>query len=114
VTAQEKRLGERIGKQLDKGLRELQEELREGWTEVRKRIDKLSVEGRVYSRLHWDKGLRAASFEIEVPEEGVVVLTGSVPSAAAQRKAVQLAEDTVGVRQVVDRLTVVPPSSAEP
>ena len=38
--------------------------------------------------------------------ENVVTLGGSVPTEAAHRTAVSLAENTVGVRQVIDRLTV--------
>lgn len=99
-------IGERIGEQLDRGLKDLTSELRQGWAEVRRSVEKLGVEGRVYSRLHWDKSLTSAELEIDVEDEGVVILTGTVPDAAARRKALQLAEDTVGVQQVVDRLTL--------
>jgi osmotically-inducible protein OsmY len=34
------------------------------------------------------------------------VLKGSVPTAAAKQKAVQLARDTIGVSNVIDELNV--------
>jgi osmotically-inducible protein OsmY len=37
---------------------------------------------------------------------GVVTLTGAVRSAAEHDRAVQLARETAGVTQVVDKLTV--------
>ena len=39
--------------------------------------------------------------------DGVVTLTGTVTSAAEHDQAVRLARDTKGVKQVVDRLSVV-------
>jgi osmotically-inducible protein OsmY len=44
---------------------------------------------------------------IDVSTTGqVVTLSGTVRSAAEHDRAVQLARDTAGVKQVVDRLTV--------
>ena len=64
------------------------------------------MQGRVYGRLRWDKALANAPIEITVQNENVVTLAGYVPSEIARRTAVTLANDTVGVRQVVDHLTV--------
>ena len=44
--------------------------------------------------------------EIEVRDDQFVVLKGSVASAAAKQKAVQLAGDTLGVKSVVDELAI--------
>jgi hypothetical protein len=41
-----------------------------------------------------------------VQNENVVTLSGNVPNESARRTAVALANDTVGVRQVVDHLTI--------
>jgi len=97
---------ETIGDKINRGVSRIGEELRQGWAEVRKSVDKLSVEGRVYGRLHWDKELADATIDIQVHDDHMVVLTGSVDSQSAKNKAVQLAQDTVGVKQVVDELTV--------
>jgi hypothetical protein len=106
----QERIGERLGEKLDKGLSRLSAELREEWVQMKKSVERMGVHGRVYSRLRWDKGLEGASFEIEVRDKATVVLTGKVGSAAAKVKAVQLAQDTVGVSEVVDQLTVEAPA----
>jgi hypothetical protein len=99
-------LGQRLGKKIDQGLNEIGSDLRRGWASVRQSVDKLGVQGRVYGRLHWDKALANATIDIQVPQEGVIVLKGSVPNTAAQLRAVNLARETVGVKQVTDELSV--------
>ena len=42
--------------------------------------------------------------------EGVVTLTGTVPSASMRNSAVELARNTKGVKSVVDKITVKPKS----
>jgi hyperosmotically inducible periplasmic protein len=99
-------VGERVGESVDRGLTKLGERLRKTWSEIRKSVDELGVQGRVYGRLHWDKAIGSAPIEITVQNENVVTLSGSVPSEAVRRTAVMLTQTTVGVREVVDRLTV--------
>ena len=102
-------LGEKIGERLDRGISEIGDELRRGWAKVQESVDRLGVQGRVYSRLRWDKAIDIASIQIEVKEDKVVTLSGTVPSQAARIRAVTLAQDTVGVQEVVDRLVVASP-----
>jgi hypothetical protein len=101
--------GERLGRTLDRGLDELGQELRQGWAQIRSTVDRLGVQGRVYGRLRWDKAIAGASIDVQVEGEDVVVLSGSVPKESARKKAIELANDTVGVREVVDKLRVEPP-----
>lgn len=101
-------LGERLGRELDEKLGQLSSELQESWAKVEQLVDQLGVRGRVYARVHWDKTLTSEPIRIEVEDTDVVVLTGRVPDESAREKAVRLAEDTVGVREVVDRLKVDP------
>jgi osmotically-inducible protein OsmY len=103
---------ERIGKRLDRGLEELREEVKQAWTDVRKSVDKLSVQGRVYGRLRWDKALAEEPIDVSMQDKNIVVLTGRVPDDDTRQKAIQLAKDTVGVREVVDQLQVNPPQQA--
>jgi osmotically-inducible protein OsmY len=103
-------LGERIGEKIDRGLSQLKSELRQEWAQLKKSVDRMGVHGRVYSRLRWDKNVEGANIDIEVRDEGIVVLHGAVRNAAAKTKAAELAHDTVGVTEVVDELTVAPPS----
>ena len=101
--------GERLGRTLDRGLDELGQELRQGWSQIRSTVDRLGVQGRVYGRLRWDKAIAGASIDVQVEGEDVVVLSGSVPKESARKKAIELAHDTVGVREVVDKLRVEAP-----
>lgn len=106
--AAEEGTAERIGEKIDRGLNEVGARLKQGWATVRASVEKMGVEARVYSRLHWDKTLESAPITIEVRDRHTVVLKGSVPDSAARSKAVQLARDTVGVNAVDDHLAVAP------
>jgi osmotically-inducible protein OsmY len=95
-----------IGEKIDRGLSQIGAELSQAWADVRKSVEKMGVQGRVYGRLHWDKALENANLDINVRDSQVVVLSGHVASAADKQKAEQLARDTVGVGRVVNELTV--------
>ena len=108
-------LGEQLGERLDRGVEEIGQQLRRGWAEIRSTVDRLGVQGRVYGRLHWDKALNNTTIDIEMQGNSTVVLSGSVPSEAARKKAESLARDTVGVGRVVNRLAVAQtPTPPEP
>jgi osmotically-inducible protein OsmY len=67
-------------------------------------LDGLNLETRVSARLHWDRTLSEA--EVEVHAEGSEVkLSGKLRDAEQRRRAVELANSTVGVEKVVDELT---------
>lgn len=102
-------IGERLGQQLDKGIDRLSSELREGWASLKKTVDRMGIQGRVYSRLRWDKQIDTSEIDIDSDEAGVVVLRGNVRSADAKDKAISLAGDTVGVERVVDELRIAAP-----
>ena len=81
--AQEERAGESIGRRIDRGLERLTEEVREAWAKARRQVDELSVQGRVYGRLRWDKALADQPIDIDVEQkadddESTVILTGRV------------------------------------
>jgi hypothetical protein len=99
-------VGERLGESVDRGLNNLGQRLRKTWADFRQSVDELSVQGRVYGRLHWDKSLANAPIDITMQNENTVVLAGSVPDEAARTTAVALAQSTVGVGKVVDQLAV--------
>jgi hypothetical protein len=117
---QEQRTGESIGRRIDRGLEQLTEKAREAWAKARKTVDQLGVQGRVYGRLRWDKALADQPIDVDVDqkstdEESTVILTGRVPDETARKKAIELAQDTVGVREVIDRLQIKPrPQVEEP
>jgi osmotically-inducible protein OsmY len=99
----------RIGEQIDRGLTQVGAELSQAWSEVRKSVEKMGVQGRVYGRLHWDKALEGANLEISVRDGQVVVLSGTVDNAAAKLKAEELTRDTIGVSSVVNELALKAP-----
>jgi len=106
-------LGEQIGARIDRGLDELGDNLREGWASLRKTVDNFSVQGRVYSRLRWDKQLADAQIAVTVAEGGVVSIRGVVSDDEAKAKAAKLAQNTVGVEKLMNRLTVAEESVIE-
>ncbi len=73
---------------------------------ARSEIQNFGVEARITGRLTWDKELQGSHIELDVNDQGVAVLRGTVPTAAARLKAGGLTLDTIGVRRVVDELKV--------
>jgi BON domain len=110
--------GESIGRRIDRGLEQLTDEVREAWAKARKQVDQLGVQGRVYGRLRWDKALADQPIDVDIDQKpteqgSTVILTGRVPDENAREKAIELAQDTVGVREVIDRLQVEPRPEVE-
>jgi osmotically-inducible protein OsmY len=97
-----------FGDKVDRGLRQAESKLRETWGDIKRATHRMTVQGRVYARLYWDKSLADAPFQVETKNGGVVVLKGSVPSAEAKHRAVELAQSTVGVNDTVDELGIAP------
>jgi osmotically-inducible protein OsmY len=97
-----------IGDKVNRGLERAERRLRETWGDIQKATHRMTVQGRVYARLYWDKSLAEAPFQVETKDGGVVVLKGSVPSAEAKHRAVELAQSTVGVNDTVDELGIAP------
>ena len=98
-----------IGEKIDRGLSQIGAELSQAWADVRKSVEKMGVQGRVYGRLHWDKALEGANLDISVRDSQVVVLSGTVASPDAKQKAERLARDTIGVGSVLNELIVTAP-----
>jgi BON domain len=97
-----------IGDKIDRGVKKVEAKLRETWADIQRATRRMTVEARVYARLYWDKSLADALLKIEVKDEGVIVLKGSVPTAEAKHRAFELAQSTVGVNQAIDELAVAP------
>lgn len=115
-TAQEpKDKGSSVGDKVDsavqslkKGARDAGDAIREQYHKMRTSVHDMGVSARIYGRLHWDKALTDAKIDIDVRKDGMTTLTGTVADLKAKTKAVDLARDTVGVSEVVDRLTIAP------
>ncbi len=106
-------LAEKVGKKLDQvgqgvkqGTVELGETVKKKFEGVQYEVQKMETQNRVYARIHWDKALNKSGIEVHHLKGGAILLRGIVPDAAAKKKAVALAIDTVGVTEVVDELGV--------
>lgn len=94
---------------IKKGAENAADAVKEQYHRAHESVHGLSAHGRIYARFHWDKHLQASEIEISV-KGGVATLTGTVPTDKAKAKAIELAEDTVGIDKVIAHLTVVAPS----
>ncbi|MGC8638762.1 MAG: BON domain-containing protein [Isosphaeraceae bacterium] len=120
VQAQEQDTGKKVGQQLDelgrtikKGLKSAGDSVRQQFTRARAAVHDMNVTARVYSRLHWEKCLNTSDLDLEVKGD-VVTLRGAVPDAKAKAKAIELASETVGVKDVKDQLTIATPHTNNP
>ena len=103
-------VGARAGSALDNAGRGIRRGVTNAFPRARASVHDQEVLARVYSRLHWDKVLVGSTLEIEEQDGGVTVLRGAVVDDAARNRAVILARDTVGVTEVVDEMTLLPPT----
>jgi hypothetical protein len=68
-------------------------------------LDELTLEARIGVRLRWDKTLAGTQIQVQA-RDGVVELRGKVNDLEQRRRAVQLAETTLGAGKVSDQLEV--------
>lgn len=73
---------------------------------VRGTLSLRNSDDRVAARLRFDKGMQGADVTVKLLSPGVVELTGKVRSAEQKQLAVELANGTVGVEKVSDKLEV--------
>jgi osmotically-inducible protein OsmY len=95
-----------IGTSIKRGALSAEEAIKERYNRAKAAVVAMSIEGRVYARLHWDKALAGSKVELTAPKPGVIELSGTVADAKAKARALELTNDTVGVTQVVDKLVV--------
>jgi BON domain len=108
VVGQDEKKDDSISDKINRGLDRAEKKLRETWGDIQKATHRMTVQGRVYARLYWDKSLADAPFQVETKDGGVVVLKGSVPTPEAKHRAFELTQSTVGVNETVDQLGVAP------
>jgi osmotically-inducible protein OsmY len=80
--------------------------LHTGWQSLRANLDESGLDARVTTRLRWDKGLADVPIEVVALPDNGVELKGAVENLDQRRRAVGLAETTLGVERVVDSLEV--------
>ncbi len=101
-------------RRVDNAGRNIRRGVERAFARTRASVHEQELITRVYSRIHWDKLLVGSALELEVRDDAVVFLRGTVPDTDAKKRAVVLARDTVGVNQVVDELAVAPPAKVVP
>lgn len=113
ATAQEEstadKIKDKVGgavQSIKKGAVNAEEAIKDQFARAKGAVVKMNIESRVYARLHWDKALVGAKIDLSAPKVGVIVLTGTVADTKAKAKAVDLTAGTVGVTEVIDRLTI--------
>lgn len=72
---------------------------------VRGSVIETSLDSRVALRLRWDRDMEGAEVQVNPVGPGVIELHGSVADLRQRRRAIELASTTVGVENVIDRLT---------
>jgi osmotically-inducible protein OsmY len=78
------------------------------WQGVRGSSGETAPDARVEARLRWDKVTADAQIQVKAAD-GVVELKGTVRDLDQRRRAVELAEGTVGVQRVTDSLEIPAP-----
>ena len=78
-----------------------------GWQALNADVDGLAPDARISARLRWDRSLADNPIRVYA-REGEVELTGTVRDLKQRRRAVELAETTVGVERVKDSLELAP------
>ncbi len=89
-----------------RGVNTAGEAIKNKYNQAKDHVSAMGIEARVYSRLHWDKALTGSKIDLSAPHAGSIVLTGTVPNAKAQARAILLTNETIGVTEVVDHLSV--------
>jgi hyperosmotically inducible protein len=77
----------------------------EAVTTVEEAVSETALTAKIKSKMMLDDSVKARTINVDT-KGSVVTLTGRVESAAERERAVQLAKETNGVTQVVDRLEI--------
>jgi len=84
---------------------DVRESLTNGLQGVCATVEETGLEARVATRLRWDRSLADTKIDVKL-KDGAIELSGTVPDLPKRRRAVALAETTVGVDKVVDLLQI--------
>jgi len=99
----------------DKSVRRVKEGVRRATSSVRDRItdaqesaNNSNLEAKVEDRLSKETSIDDDRIEVQVKDEGTIVLRGQVPDKDSKEKVVDVTRDTKGVRRIEDHLSVPP------
>src|SRR4051794_33484285 len=89
-----------VGKKVDSTVDSLKRRAAEAGDAIRDQYDRaraavhnMGVSARVYGRLHWDKALNPYKIDVDVKQDGVATITGTVGDSAARIRAVDLTRE---------------------
>ncbi len=104
-----------VGRGVRRGVQEAGDVLKRQFETVRADVNRMGVQSRVYSRLHWERSLHQSRLEVHMMRDGTALLRGAVPDQEARERAVEITRNTVGITSVIDELTpLVPPEETKP
>ena len=95
-------LGQNAGNSLD----QLAQGIGRSLKNVKQTLDQTELSGKVYSRLIWDKRIRPLGLTVDAGPSGLIAISGKVPNEELHQRALDLIAETVGVKEVVDKLVV--------
>jgi hyperosmotically inducible periplasmic protein len=85
----------------------VRDSLTNGWQGVCSTTEETGLEARVATRLRWERSLADVKIDVKV-KDSTIELRGNVSDLTKRRRAVALAESTIGVEKVVDLLQMPP------
>lgn len=102
---QPNRSGETTGQKIDRASDKVVATTKETTNKVENATDDAAVTTKVKAAILAEPGLKSLQINVDT-KDAVVTLEGTVDSESLKQRAVQIANSTNGVRQVVDKLTV--------
>jgi hypothetical protein len=81
------------------------EQVADGVNRLAQGVDDAALTAKIKSKMALDDAVRALDIDVDT-KDATVTLTGRVDSDDTRQRAVRLARETAGVRNVVDRLAV--------
>jgi len=93
-----------VGRGMKRGVLEVGDVVKRQFETVRSDVNRMGIQSRVYSRLHWERSLYDSRLEVHMLRDGTVLLRGTVPDQEARERAVEIARNTVGIMAVIDEV----------
>jgi hypothetical protein len=100
------RIAARTGERLDQVCGGSRGKMSDSWSAARGCWTDAALDGRVATRLRWDKTLTNTSIDVKTAAPGVVRLRGKVADQATHEHVLDVAAATTGVEKIVDEVTV--------
>lgn len=98
-------MGRRGAARLQSMTGDAREKLHNRVQSIRSSLDESGIEGRVASRLRWDKVLADVHLGVKHHGRGTVELTGIIQNEEQRSRAMGLALSTAGVEKAIDSMT---------